>query len=125
VSSVKTAVVSGHLDWLSFLAGACVGVGCVGLAGALALWLGMRLSDALLDRPKPGAPIMPEAAQPPPDRLDCLAHPGRLAYRRGVCQACYTQLRDLVRRHETTWDQLEAARRCRPAMGTPWRRRGN
>ena len=58
----------------------------------------------------------------PADPVTCLNCGKHLATCRGVCPACYSALCKSVRTGGATWAQLEAAGRCRPAVGTPWRK---
>jgi hypothetical protein len=58
----------------------------------------------------------------PTDPVTCLECHQHLATCRGLCPGCHSTLGKLVRVGGATWAQLEAAGRCRPALGTPWRK---
>jgi hypothetical protein len=57
------------------------------------------------------------------DPVTCLNCHKHLAGTRGLCPGCYSTLSKRVRAGGATWASLEAAGRCRPASGTPWRTR--
>jgi hypothetical protein len=57
------------------------------------------------------------------DPVTCLNCRKHLAGTRGLCAGCYSTLGKQVRAGGATWASLELEGRCKPATGTPWRKR--